>query len=32
VKPGNIFLDGLLKPYLDDFWIAKIIDESGGRT
>ena len=30
VKPGNIFLDGFLKPYLGDFGIATVVDESGG--
>ena len=30
VKPGNVFLDGFLKPYLGDFGIAKVVDESGG--
>jgi formylglycine-generating enzyme required for sulfatase activity len=30
MKPGNIFLDGFLKPYLGDFGIAKVVDESGG--
>ncbi|MFM8803417.1 MAG: serine/threonine-protein kinase, partial [Planctomycetia bacterium] len=30
VKPGNVFLDGFLKPFLGDFGIAKVVDESGG--
>lgn len=30
VKPGNVFLDGFLRPFLGDFGIAKVVDESGG--
>ena len=30
LKPGNVFLDGFLKPFLGDFGIAKVLDESGG--
>ena len=30
VKPGNVFLDGFLQPFLGDFGIAKVVDESGG--
>ena len=32
VKPGNVFLDGFLTPFLGDFGIAKVVDESGGLS
>ena len=33
IKPGNIFLDGFLRPFLGDFGIAKfVIDGSGGSS
>jgi serine/threonine protein kinase len=32
IKPGNIFLDGFLTPYLGDFGIAKVVDDVGGLT
>jgi len=30
LKAGNIFLDGFLNPYLGDFGIVKVVDDSGG--
>lgn len=30
VKPGNVFLDAFLRPFLGDFGIAKVVDDSGG--
>ena len=32
LKPGNIFLNGFLTPFLGDFGIAKFIDESAGSS
>jgi formylglycine-generating enzyme required for sulfatase activity/serine/threonine protein kinase len=30
VKPGNIFLDGFLKPFLGDFGLVKVVEETAG--
>lgn len=32
VKPGNIFLDGFMRPFLGDFGIAKVVGDAAGLS